>query len=447
VLDSSVMRFHRVLLPVIVVLALGGGAAWAALAADSEPRAVAEPAKDNAEAVAALEELRESLRADDGELGADDVPIIDPSGEALDAFHAALRRADAGEATARIAVYGGSHTSADLYTGRMREVLQERFGDAGHGFVPIVPVITNHWAWGMTIDEAEGFEVMQVGFKRRDTFRYGLAGAAFRADEPEAFAAVTSDHWGNGREASRIDLHYDRLPGGGSLEVWIDGALVETLDTAADPPRSGLRSYEVSDTTHRIEVRAVGDGPVTVFGTVFEREDVPGVIVHNLGLVGSKARHMLLWDEAQQAFFLRDLAPDLVVFAYGNNESSDTHLEIPTHERHLHEALDRIDRAAPDASCLLVGPTDRPRELDDGSLQPRQVVADLTDMIRRVAAERGCGFFDTLEFQGGLGASIGWRQHDPPYVRTDLQHLSRYGYRRWGEAILRALLAGYRPPA
>jgi len=134
------------------------------------------------------------------------------------------------------------------------------------------------------------------------------------------------------------------------------------------------------------------------------------------------------------------------VFAYGNNETSDTHLEVPTHERHLNEALDRIDRAVPDAACLLVGPTDRPRELDDGTLEPRQVVADLTEMFRRVAAERGCAFFDTLAFQGGLGASIGWRQHDPPYVRSDLQHLSRYGYRRWGEAILRGVLAGYRPP-
>jgi len=440
------MRWSRVVLPVLVVLALVGGTVWAALAADSEPPEPVAPAPEEPDPLAELEALRDSLRADEGELGSDDVALADPSGEALDAFYAALGRADAGEETARVAVYGGSHTSADLYTGRIREVLQARFGDAGHGFVPIVPVITNHWAWAMTIDEAEGFEVMQVGFKRRDVFRYGVAGAAFRADEPEAFAAVTSDHWGNGREASRIDLHYDRLPGGGSLEVWVDGALRETLDTAADPPRSGLRSYPVSDSTHRIEVRAVGDGPVTVFGAVFEREGVPGVLVHNLGLVGSKARHMLLWDEEQQAFFLRDLAPHLVVFAYGNNETSDSHLTIPTHERHLHEALDRMDRAVPEASCLLLGPTDRPRELEDGSLEPRQVVEDLTEMIRRVAAERGCAFFDTLEFQGGLGASIGWRQHDPPYVREDLQHLSRYGYRRWGEAILRGLLAGYRPP-
>ncbi|MCB9592682.1 MAG: hypothetical protein H6719_08110 [Sandaracinaceae bacterium] len=390
--------------------------------------------------------LLASLRADPGELGDDEVAFEDASGHALDVFHRALRRADAGEGTARIAMYGGSHTAGDHYTGRIREVLQARFGDAGHGFVPLVPVVRNHWAWGAVIDEAEGFEVLQVGFKRREVFRYGLAGAAFQADEPEAFAAVTGDSWGNGRQATRVDLLYDRVPGGGTLEVWLDGAHVDSLSTAADPARNGLRSYEVSDATHRLEVRAVGDGPVTVFGVVMER-DVPGVVVHNLGLVGSKARHQLLWDEDQWAAYLRRLEPDLVVFAYGNNETTDTHLTVADHERDLRAALARVERAAPDASCLLLGPTDRPLVGEDGSLEPRPVVAEITEMQRRVAADLGCAFFDTLAFQGGLGSGATWRSHDPPYLGEDLQHLTRPGYLRWGEAVVRQLMVGYRPPA
>ena len=394
-----------------------------------------------------LPALLDSLRRDEGELGLDEIGIEDPTGSALHTFHRALRRAERGQGVASVVVYGGSHTAGDLYTGRMREVLQARFGDAGHGFVPMVPVITDHWAWGMVIDEAEGFEVMQVSYKRREVFRYGLAGAAFLADEPDAFAAVTSDHWGNGRQASRIDLLYDRLPAAGHLEVWLDGRHAETLDASAAAPTPGLRSFELSDATHRVEVRAAGDGPVTVFGVVEQRGDQPGVLVHNLGLVGAKARHQLLWDEELWAHYFTRLAPDLVVFSYGNNETTDTHLSIADHERQLREALGRVSRATPDASCLLVGPTDRPRELEDGTLEAREIVLELTEMQRRVARDLGCGFFDTLAFQGGLGAGIVWLQHEPPYLRPDRQHLSRYGYRRWGEALLRGLLAGYTPPA
>jgi lysophospholipase L1-like esterase len=390
-----------------------------------------------------LATLLHELEGAEGALG-HDIAIEDPSGRALAPFYAALHRAELGKGQARVLFYGGSHTAGDFLTGRMREILQTRYGDSGHGFVPLVPVVDRAWAWAVRIDEAEGFGAEQVGFKAREVHRYGLAGVAFVADEPEAFAAVESDSWGNGREASRLTLLYDRRPGAGHLEVWVDGQRVETLDTASDPAEAGRWEREVSDTTHRLEVRAVGDAPVTVFGAVMER-DAPGVIVENLGLVGSKARHHLLWDEAlwREQFVQRDA--DLVALAYGNNETTDTHLTVAQHEAHLREVMARIRAATPDAACLLVGPTDRPREGADGALEARPLVAELTEMQRRVAADHGCAFFDTLAFQGGLGAGIEWLRHDPPWMRDDRQHLTRDGYVRWSEALTRALLEGYEP--
>ena len=60
---------------------------------------------------------------------------------------------------------------------------------------------------------------------------------------------------------------------------------------------------------------------------------------------------------------------------------------------------------------------------------------ELGAMHRRVAFDHGCAFFDTLAFQGGLGASLRWLAHDPPYMRDDHQHLTldphagrRYAY-------------------
>ena len=432
------LGWRLLLLPVGPAVLLG---AWAF--ASPPPRPVEEEIVVAAPERRPLAEVLRELEGEDGELG-HDLAIEDPSGHALAPFYTALRRAEAGEGQAHVLFYGGSHTAGDFLTGRMREILQTRYGDAGHGFVPLVPVVDQAWAWAVRIDEAEGFEVQQVGFKRREVYRYGLAGVAFVADEPEAFAAVESDSWGNGREASRLTLLYDRRPGAGHLEVWLDGQLAETLDTASDPAAAGRWEREVSDTTHRLEVRAVGDAPVTVFGVVMER-DAPGVIVENLGLVGSKARQQLLWDEGlwREQFVSRD--PDLVALAYGNNESTDTHLTIAEHEAQLRELMTRIRAAAPDAACLLVGPTDRPREGAHGRLETRPVVAELTEMQRRVAVDNGCAFFDTLAFQGGLGAGIAWLAHDPPWMRPDRQHLTREGYVRWGEALTRALLEGYEP--
>lgn len=368
--------------------------------------------------------------------------IEDPSGHALDALHAALRRAERGQGTARLVFYGGSHTASDLYTGRMRELLQARFGDAGHGFVPLVPIVQAHWAWGVVIDEAEGWEVLQIGRKFLEPSRHGLAGVSFLADEPDAWAAVQSDRWGSGRLTSRITLLYDRRPRGGSFEVWLDGRLVEVLSASAERPAAATRLYRVSDGPHRIEVRTRGDGPVVVYGVLFDR-DRAGVRVENLGLVGAKVRHHLLWDEDQWRAFFAPRRPDLIALAYGTNEADDTHLTLEQHEAQLRAVLRRVRDAAPDASCVMIGPTDRLRRRDDGTLYADPLIPTITELQRRLAFEAGCGFFDTLSFQGGLGAGIGWLERDPPWMRDDLVHLTRDGYLRWGETLTEALLAGY----
>ncbi len=369
------------------------------------------------------------------------VSIEDPSGHALDALYAALARAERGESIARLLFYGGSHTAGDLMVGSVRERLQQRFGDSGHGFVPLVPCVEEQWTWGLNL-ESEGWEPVQVGPKSREIDRYGLAGMAFLTDEVDAFAAVESAYWGNGREASRFTLLYDRRAGGGSLDVLIDRRRVDTLRLDAPVPTAGTALYRVSDATHRFEVRAHGDGPVTIYGAILER-DRPGVVVENLGLVGAKARHHLWWEPDQWRGFFVARRPDLFALVYGVNETDDDHLTMAQHEAQLRQVLGRLREAAPDASCLIVGPTDRPTRRADGTLAVLPVLGEMAEMQRRVAFDESCAYFDTLAFQGGLGAGIRWVASDPPHLRDDLIHLSSDAYKRWGDVLASALLENY----
>ncbi len=395
--------------------------------------ALEEPREDAV--IPRIVELAGSVATDQSEY------MDDSSGRALDGLHAALARAGRGEDVVRIAVYGGSHTASDHYTGRMRELLQQRFGDAGHGFAPLVPVVERQWRWGVRID-AEGFGVVQVGLKHADVARYGMHGVSFQADDEGAFAVVESDTWGSGRFASRISVLYDRRPGGGSFEIWIDGRRVEAVETAAPTPESGTSVHEVSDGPHRVEVRARGDGPVVVFGVLLDR-DTPGVQVENLGLVGAKLRHQLFWDEGSWRDFFAPRRPDLIALAYGTNEVEDTHLTLAHQEERMRAAIARLRTGAPEASCLVIGPTDRLRRRADGGLEPEPRLGEIAEMQRAVARDVGCAFFDTLRFQGGPGAGIRWIEERPPAMRDDLVHLTPLGYRRWADALVDALLRGY----
>src|SRR5262249_2001096 len=62
--------------------------------------------------------------------------LIEDPARAMDLFNAALARTDAKEpgAITRISHYGDSPITNDGITGTVRELLQEKFGDSGHGF-------------------------------------------------------------------------------------------------------------------------------------------------------------------------------------------------------------------------------------------------------------------------------------------------------------------------
>ena len=102
--------------------------------------------------------------------------------------------------------------------------------------------------------------------------------------------------------------------------------------------------------------------------------------------------------------------------------------------------------AVPNASCLLVGPSDRPIVHRDGSAETRPRTAQVVDVQRRVARDYGCGFFDLVSFGGGELHMMEWAAAEPPWAQSDHIHYTARGYNRLGEVVANALVAGYTGP-
>lgn len=368
------------------------------------------------------------------------VPIEDTSGTAMRAFYESLRRTARGEGQTRIVAYGASHTASDIYTDVIRRALQQRFGDAGHGFVMPARPWRSYRHRGVEVESnLRAWRTLRITHTARVEDRYGLAGVAVEATRPNAFGAVTN----TGTSASRFELWYLQQPGGGSADVYIDGRRAGRIRTRSPgaTPVAGYAPFRVADGAHRFEVRPRGDGPVRLFGVTVER-DTPGVIVDTLGINGSRAEYMLHWNDALHREHLARRAPALVVLAYGTNEAGDDE-PIEEYERKLRRVVRRIREAVPQSSCLLVGPSDRPEALPDGLWQDRARTAEIIAVQRRVAADQGCGFFDVVAFQGGPMSMVSWAANDPPYGARDHVHFTRRGYERLGEVLLEALMARF----
>ena len=375
-----------------------------------------------------------------------DIPLHDPSGHAMDALHAALEQTRDGKGSTRMMFYGASHVASDTFTGTLRRMLQTKFGDAGHGFVLPAKPWRHYRHSDVNIDGTLTWWGDWVGKPdARADHLYGLAGVSISTSDPMNYGSVatTLDNE-HGRAVGSFDVYYLGQPAGGSFDIRIDGKLVQHVDSSALIMEPRYATFRVPDGPHRLEVHPSGDGEVRLFGVALDR-DVPGVVLDSLGVNGARASAHLIWDEALYNAHIARRNPHLLALAYGTNERGDDNDPIDAYEERLRSVLARARAAAPNASCLYIGPSDRPIALGKKRWGPRPRTAQLITVQKKVTAEFGCAFFDLVAFMGGEMSMLKWTRTDPAMASRDHVHLTRRGYNRVAEALYRAILRGFLP--
>lgn len=362
--------------------------------------------------------------------------------DALRPFYEALAKLEDGRAQddVRIVQFGDSHTAADLETAVIRRGLVARFGDGGRGFVQLGKPWKSYVQEGVRTGMVD-FSAARTTKKERlypgSEGHLGLGGGAIASSKRGARA------WADlsGR-ASAFELSYLQQPVGGSFELFVDGARVARVSTKGPTFESAFRAFEAPEGPHHVEVRAVGDGDVRIFGVTADAKPF-GVTLDALGINGARATTLLSWNEGHAAEQLRHRAPTLVVLAYGTNESGDDATR-EAYERHVVDALGRVMRAAPTAACLLMGPPDR--ATSDGNKEVWSTLPKIVEIVesqRRIAKAARCAFYDQLAAMGGEGSIANWALEEPPRAQKDRVHLSKDGYAQLGATFVADLLRGY----
>ncbi len=103
----------------------------------------------------------------------------------------------------------------------------------------------------------------------------------------------------------------------------------------------------------------------------------------------------------------------------------------------LRMALAKVRRVLPDAACVLVGPSDRGKELRRGDHVIWAPTASIAAVQREVAPEFDCLSWDLQAVTGGPGSVYRWREND--LAAPDLIHFTAAGYREVARRFVRAL--------
>lgn len=368
--------------------------------------------------------------------------IEDPSGRALEPFFKALAAVEKKEpkSIARITYYGDSIVAGDFVTATLRRKLQRRFGDAGHGFMLMANAWQGYFHNDVVRFAAPGWQVSRVVGPFAKDGLYGLGGVSFRSQGPGLFSRFATTKTGTfGRAASRFVIDYLEQPDGGKMEIKIDGETRETIDTNAGAIKTVFKTYDLPDGPHELEVKVLSAN-VRAFGVWMERDE-PGVVLDAIGIQGCRVRFLDQLDDAHWAEQLKARDPSLTVFQYGMNESEDGELyPLNQYEATMKAVLMQVRSALPASACMLVGPLDR-ADKKDGGFKSRPVVPKLAAIQRKVAAEVGCAFWDTLAAMGGFGSMGFWFQRG--LGGADLAHPSSAGAEVLGDWVYLALMEAY----
>jgi hypothetical protein len=281
--------------------------------------------------------------------------LLDPH-QTLDRFYQALLHGGA----VRVLHYGDSPTTGDLITADARALFQKQFGDGGAGFV----LIAKPWAWyfhrGVEMD-ASKWTIDVAGDTQLKDGLHGLGGASFQGS-PGAVANFTVKDGERSAEVAFL-----KQPEGGTFSFEADGTPLGTVETTADERQPAWKSFELPAGSRKFTVR-VESGRARLYGVEFSK-DRPGVLYSSLGVNGANITLLShAFNGGHWTAELRHYRPDLVVLAYGTNESGFAKFVDSTWGGEMKAVVKRVQTALPDASILLMSPMDRGVRNDRGEI-------------------------------------------------------------------------------
>jgi lysophospholipase L1-like esterase len=355
-----------------------------------------------------------------------------PFFQALDA----LKTGDAAESkrVVRILHFGDSHTASDFLTGRLRQLFQESYGDAGPGLLLPARPWRGYQHEGVQQEFGRDWPAVSLRDGEPDA-KVGLPGVALSIPKGD-------------RLLIRSPLADFRLhvlgPQGEMPAVEIAGG-----DTGSDTPMPvGLQEDDRLSLGDGRVVRILGPAPpAKIEGLtialpeesrllgVDARSGRAGVLYDELGLNGAMLLDLERWDPAVRQFLLRVVQPSLLVLAYGTNDMGRMDFDPAEYRARTARLLAAL-KTESGAPILVVGPPDR--DLRRQRANPKANASAVIAALRGASLESGCAFWDARKAMGGQGAIQRWRKQG--LARRDLVHFTAAGYRKLGEMIHRALL-------
>lgn len=366
------------------------------------------------------------------------VTEIDDYGSAapeMNHFYAALKNRKHLNRPVRIAYYGDSFIEGDILTCDLREMLQQKFGGVGPGWVDCGNTfIRNRRTISQQFSGLTEHEVV------KKPYNHALEGISQRYTNVSEGAQVTN----KGTKYKPLTATwtsakiYFRTPGGFNLLTSVNGGAAET---SAIQGSGEVQQHETVGNMSSIkyQFRGVSSGTLA-YGIALEGRQ--GVTLDNFSMRGSAGFTLASIPLHTMKEFAKLRPYDLIILHFGLNvvNSRNTAAIYKNYANRMKKVVELMRQAYPHASILVVSVPDRDERTASGITTMRGV-EELGAYQKLMASQTGAAFFDLYKAMGGKGSMK--KLVDRNMANKDYTHLSYGGGKVVATAFFKSLMAGY----
>jgi lysophospholipase L1-like esterase len=336
----------------------------------------------------------------------------------------------------RVIQFGDSHTAGDSFTGALRTLFQQKFGDGGAGFSFAGYPFAGYHIHGTKRAQSTGWLALGTHLNDIGDGMVGMGGVSLRTEAAGNWVSLDAD-------ATSLQVQYLIQPHGGSIEIRDNDTLIATVSTAssdtAAPDTAGHFDTPVEPGPHHFEVLTVDPAPVRLLG--LSTQNAAGVTYEAAGINGAEASLFLRWNEALQQTLMLETNPALIVLSYGTNEAGDRNWTEEGYAAMFQRIIERCRRLAPNASILVVGPPDRAMRAGRRAWKPFSGVDRIVAAQRSVCRQMHCAYWDQRSRMGGFGSMRDWVSIS--WAQPDHTHFTGEGYTELASALFSDIVQQY----
>lgn len=358
------------------------------------------------------------------------VDFGDPNAIELKRRFLALENKSPHNNTLNIITFGDSHSAADFFTGKLRELLQNRFGDAGIGWIsPMFVSGQNHTA---------------VSWKTRN---WRLFNSRFVTDKDFVMGGYIAMPIDNGSYLQVIPKNIERFQPW-RVKMMIKPLKYNTIQAfdANNTPldlklKSNLYQWQSVNIITTMPLRIEAQPESVEIGSFWlQKMNRSGVILSSIAGNGAKLSIWQRWSP-QWLSELSATQSDLVILEYGTNESFDSPKSIDSFERTLLLNIRHIRERLPKAAILLMSAPDTmlskstSENCQDRLPQNYQMIRKIQ---QSVAKKEKLLYWDWQTAMGGNCIIEKWYMLG--LARSDYVHLTKDGYYASANILYRDLM-------